>query len=106
EEDGLEDSPHATLVERQNRDARPDEVTDEIRLEIRERQDQVRLQSEDLVRPESREAADLRPPPSLWWPVRGTRNPDHARPRSEGEHDLRRLGREAYDPLRKGRRRR
>ena len=98
--DHLQDLGDAALVEGEHRIAAPDEIAGDVGLQIRERQNQVRLQRLDLLEARVQERRHLRLLARLRRPHRVAGDADDAIAFTEQVERLGRLLREADDPVR------
>src|SRR5262245_44772285 len=88
ERDGLQDLVDRALVRAQHGCAGPDQLRAHVRLQIGKGQDEIRLEREDPVDAEGREAPDPGLVPGLGRPVRRAGDSDDPLARAEGIADL------------------
>ena len=98
--DHLENFRDASLVERDDGDAAPYQLRGEIRLQIREGEDQVRFERHDLVELRAREGRDSGLPPCLGRPDRVPGHADDAMTLSKEVERFSGFFRQADDPFR------
>src|SRR6266852_1311582 len=98
-QDGVQDLGHRALIGAEDGHARPNQFRADLGLEVRERQHEIGLESQDPVGAKGGEAADLGLVPSLGGAVGRAGHADHPRPRSERVAGLDVVGAQADDAL-------